>query len=130
MCAIVYRFGSDTKLLLAGIIDVTTDGIFKLGSARKKRQIPGNVTNCTSSDEACESYPPKFEDLTFTDAQRLFCNNIKTCLYDLVVTKSEEFANVTKNFDTEKTLTTEILSKFDSIFIGWANFYVILTILQ
>ena len=118
------------KILLAGIIDVTTDGIFKLGSARRKRQIPGNETNCTSSDEACESSPPKFEDLTFTDAQRLFCNNIKTCLYDLVVTKSEEFANITKDFDTEKTLTTEILSKFDSNFYRLGKVYVILTFLQ
>ena len=69
-------------------------------------------TNCTSA-ELCVN-PPKFEDLNFTDAQRQFCNDIKSCLYDLAVTGSEDFAAASRDFDSNKTVTTEILSELNS----------------
>ena len=53
--------------------------------------------------------PPKFEDLTFTDAEIQFCNNVSTCLYDLAVTGSEELAATTRSIDENETRTMNIL---------------------
>ena len=79
-----------------------------ISSSRKKRQTPG-TDDCIPA-EVCEN-APNFEDLNFTDAQRQFCNDIESCLYDLAVTGSEEFAGNSRDFDSNKTETTEILSK-------------------
>ena len=79
--------------------------------SRKRRQAPDQLSNCTSvtcSDNS--SYvPPKFEDLTFTDAQVQFCNNISTCLYDLAVSGSEELAATTRSIDENGTRAMDIL---------------------
>lgn len=79
------------------------------GGGRKKRQIPGctPLEGCGNTSFAI----PQFEDLNFTDDQRQFCNNIRSCLFDLALTGNEELAGTTRNFDENITSTVEILSE-------------------
>ena len=54
--------------------------------------------------------PIFFEELNFTDDQRLFCEDSPPCLYDLVVTESTEVAQGTLDNEKEVNATIEILS--------------------
>ena len=54
---------------------------------------------CTATDVGMHGHQSCYhsvENLTFTDAQREFCENEETCLYDLVVTGDESIAATTK----------------------------------
>ena len=78
----------------------------------KKRQIDGPEFICTSFDNCGDHnfVGVPFENLTFTEEQRAMCNNDKTCLYDLVVTGDEEFANTTREASEENTRVQDIIS--------------------
>ena len=52
-----------------------------------------------------------FEDLTFTEEERDMCNNDETCLFDLVVTGDEEFANTTLESSEEDKKLQEAISE-------------------
>ena len=96
------------------IADNSPEVLFGIFEDRKRRQAPGQLSNCTSINACSEnsSYvPPSFEDLTFTDAEIQFCNNVSTCLYDLAVTGSEELAASTRSIDENGTKVMDILSE-------------------
>ena len=94
------------------ITDNSPEVLFGIFGSRKRRQAPDQLSNCTSVSSCSEntSYvPPNFEDLTFTDAEIQFCNNISTCLFDLAVTGSEDLAASTRSIDENGTRTMDIL---------------------
>ena len=99
--------------MIGKLPDNSPEVIFGNIEGRKRRQAPDQLLNCTSSVTACSdnsSYvPPKFEDLTFTDAEIQFCNNVSTCLYDLAVTGIEELAATTRSIDENETRTMDTL---------------------
>ena len=81
---------------------------------RKKRQLDESLEfECTSFDN-CGNHSfvgVSFEDLNFTEEQMDTCNNDETCLFDLVVTGDEEFANITLESSEEDIRVQEIISK-------------------
>ena len=79
----------------------------------KKRQIDGPDFVCTSFDNCGDHnfVGVTLEDLTFTEEQRAMCNNDETCLFDLVVTGDEGFANTTLEASEESTRVQDIISK-------------------
>ena len=98
--------------MIGMITDNSPEVLFGIFEDRKRRQAPDQLSNCTSVTACSDnsSYvPPTFEDLTFTDAEIQFCNNISTCLYDLAVTGIEELAATTRSIDENGTRAMEIL---------------------
>ena len=79
----------------------------------KKRQISGPDFVCTSFDNCGDHnfVGVAFENLTFTEEQRVMCKNDRSCLYDLVVTGDEEYAATTLEASEENTRVQEIISK-------------------
>ena len=80
------------------------ESFFRGNIGRKKRQSPGVRA-------------PTFEELTFTDQQREFCNNDRTCLYDLAVTGVMEVAAVTRTASEESGKVQSLISKNFFIFM-------------
>ena len=80
----------------------------------KKRQIEGPEFVCTSFDNCGDHnfVGVTLEDLTFTEEQRVMCNNDDTCLYDLAVTGEEEFATVTLEASEENTRVQDVISNY------------------
>ena len=98
--------------IIGKLHDNSPEILFGIFEGRKRRQAHDQSSNCTSVSACSEnsSYvPPTFEDLTFTDAQIQFCNNVSTCLFDLAVTGSEELAASTRSIDENGTKAMEIL---------------------
>ena len=62
-----------------------------------------------------------FENLTFTDAQREFCDNEETCLYDLVVTGDETIAATTRDATQNITQLIAQLGEFVKGSVCWSN---------
>lgn len=58
---------------------------------------------------------PTFEDLTFTDEQRDFCNNERTCLYDLLLTGDMEIATTTRKGAEESARILSLISEYYSV---------------
>ena len=81
---------------------------------RKRRQADDNLEfECTSFDN-CGNHSfvgVSFEDLTFTEEQIDMCNNDEICLFDLVVTGDEEFANTTLESSEEDKKIQEAISE-------------------
>ena len=81
---------------------------------RRKRQIPPDpATECTTF-ESCSGVPftgQTFEDLTFTEAQRERCNNVRTCLYDLAITNNDEVAGLSRDLSVNSSIVQQTLSK-------------------
>ena len=75
---------------------------------RKRRQTTNQTLNCAVCGN---NTVPKFEDFTFTNAQRQLCNNLTSCLFDLAVTGNEAIAANTRDFEINGTRIAEILSK-------------------
>ena len=73
--------------------------LFTEDIGRKKRQVP------------VVGRAPLFEELTFTDEQREFCDNDDFCLYDLIVTGVMEVADVTLVASEESTRIQSLISK-------------------
>lgn len=74
------------------------ESFFRGNIERKKRQAP-------------RGRAPTFEELTFTDKQRDFCNNESTCLYDLAVTGVLEVAATTRRASEESARVQSLISK-------------------
>lgn len=68
----------------------------------KKRQASTNYVPYTG---------PTFEDFNYTDAQRALCNNLRSCLFDLAITGSEELANFSRQVTENTALLQQTLSK-------------------
>ena len=87
--------------------------IYNGSMGRKKRQIDGPQSECTSFDNCGNQsfVGVRFEDLTFTEEQMVMCNNDEACLYDLVVTGDEAFAAETLRSREEDRRVQEIISK-------------------
>ncbi len=78
------------------------ESLFAGNSNRKKRQ--------DAPDPSI--IPISFEELNFTDAQQVFCDNDPSCLYDLVITEDEEIAQTTLDEEKEINATIATLSKY------------------
>ena len=92
-------------------------------SILKKRQINGPDFECTSFDN-CGDHSfvgVTVENLTFTDEQRVMCNNDETCLFDLAVTGNEEIAVATLEASEENQMVQGIISKMKLANIVYIN---------
>lgn len=95
------------------------------GVGRRKRQLPGPDFECTSFSN-CGNHSfvgLSFDELNFTDSQREFCNNERSCLYDLAITGDEEIAHNSMSFSENITRVMEILRKYNIIVITNENSY-------
>ena len=54
--------------------------------------------------------PIFFDELNFTDYQRLFCENNPQCLYDLAVSESTDVAQDTLDYEKDANATIATLS--------------------
>ncbi len=73
------------------------------GCARRKRR------------QASSTYTPTFfDDLNFTDAQILLCEENRQCLYDLFVTQDNDVAQTTLDTEKETNITITTLSKINN----------------
>lgn len=71
---------------------------------RRKRQ--------TYEDHQNLQFVPLFlDELTFTDDQKMACEDHPECLFDLAITGDMEFANNTLNEDKFANATQEVLGK-------------------
>lgn len=77
----------------------------EINAGRQKRQVPG------PGFENSSFTAPSFEDLTFTDAQRRICNNMRACLYDLAITGDLEVADVSRETSENTTRLQELIRK-------------------
>ena len=93
--------------------------LFAYGSiSRRKRQQPDDsLFECTSFENCGNSSipPVTLEELTFTDQQRDVCKNNDECLFDLVVTGSEDLAIATLEASEEDARLQTILSERESL---------------
>ena len=97
------------------IIDRVVNSLFTYQNfgERKRQTGPDDDFVCRSVDDCGNSsfVGVPFENLTFTDAQREFCENEETCLYDLVVTGDESIAATTKEATQNIALLLAILGE-------------------
>ena len=81
--------------------------------SRKKRQLEAPPFECTSFDNCGNSSiaPVTLDELTFTEEQRVMCNNDDTCLFDLAVTEDMDVAAATLESSEEDARLQAIISK-------------------
>ncbi len=83
---------------LSDILVSQAQSFFRGNIGHKKRQTSGGRA-------------PTFEELTFTVEQRAFCNNERTCLYDLAVTGVREVAATTLQTSEESDRVQSLIGK-------------------
>ena len=86
-------------------VDAPGESLFEVPNGRRKRQ----------SNSYMPYTGPTFEELNFTDAQRALCNNIRTCLFDLAITGSEEVAGVSRQVSENTIDLQNRLGKYNRL---------------
>lgn len=79
------------------IDDNSQNLMFERNNRRKKRQAP--------------EPPLTLEEFNITDQQREFCNNDRSCLFDLAASGSEELAAITREASESIAALQMLLSK-------------------
>ena len=114
------------------IIDRVVNSLFTYQNfGKRKRQTgPDDDFVCRSVDDCGNSsfVGVPFENLTFTDAQREFCENEETCLYDLVVTGDESIAATTKEATQNITRLLAILGECIDSYPAWCVYGIYLRV--